>query len=75
MGKKNNNFKPGDLVELWDEELKYMGVGIYMRPIDLHGEWDVSQGGDCWVFMNGSEYVFWHDELEHIDPKRKLPKN
>ena len=69
---KQKKIKPGDLVEMWDEELKYMGVGIYIRKIDLGEEWDVSQGGDCWVYTNGDMFVFWHDELELIDPKRKF---
>lgn len=72
MTRKQSNFKPGDLVEMWNEELRYIGVGIYLRQIDLSTEWDLSQGGDCWVYINGDEYVFWHDELEHIDINRNI---
>ena len=68
---KQKKIKPGDLVEMWDEELKYMGVGVYIRKIDLGEEWEFAEGGDCWVYVEGSEYVFWHDELDPIDPKRK----
>jgi hypothetical protein len=74
MKKRSNIFKPGDLVEVWSEELKYMGAGVYISEIDQETEWDLAQGGDCWVFMGNDSYVFWSDELEKIDPKRKILK-
>ena len=74
MKKKSSNFKPGDLVEVWSEELKYIGVGVYMSELDQETEWDLTQGGDCWVFMGDDSYVFWTDEIEKIDLNRKLKK-
>ena len=74
MANKKHDFKPGDLVEMWDEQLRYMGVGIYLREVDQETEWNLTQGGDCWVFMGDDTYVFWSDEIEHIDKNRKISR-
>jgi hypothetical protein len=55
------------LVKAYDEELRYMGVGFVVRPVDDETEWDLRQGGDWWVLLgDGETYVFMGDDLDPI---------
>lgn len=68
---KNKKIKSGMLVKAYDEELRYMGVGFVVRPIDDITEWDLRQGGDWWVlFGNGETYVFMGDDLDPITEEK-----
>ena len=62
---KNQKIKPGILVKAYDEQLRYLGVGLVVRPVDVAEEWDCYQGGDWWVlFSDGQIYVFMGDDLD-----------
>ena len=53
------------LVKAYDEELRFMGVGLVIKQIDPKTEWDMYQGGDWWVmFSDGQIYVFMGDDLD-----------
>jgi hypothetical protein len=64
---RSKKIKSGMLVKAYDEELRYMGVGFVVRPIDDETEWDLRQGGDWWVLLgDGETYVFMGDDLDPI---------
>ena len=68
---RSKKIKSGMLVKAYDEELRYMGVGFVVRPIDDETEWDLRQGGDWWVlFGNGETYVFMGDDLDPITEEK-----
>ena len=64
---RSKKIKSGMLVKAYDEELRYMGVGFVVRPVDDETEWDLRQGGDWWVLLgDGETYVFMGDDLDPI---------
>jgi hypothetical protein len=68
---RSKKIKSGMLVKAYDEELRYMGVGFVVRPIDDETEWDLRQGGDWWVlFGNGETYVFMGDDLDPVTEEK-----
>ena len=76
---RSKKIKPGMLVKAYDEELRYMGVGLVVRPIDDGTEWDLRQGGDWWVMFSDGDvcdtYVFMGDDLEPVTEENFEPKD
>ena len=67
---KKKKIKPGMLVKAYDEDLRFMGVGLVIKQIDPKTEWDMYQGGDWWVmFSDGQVYVFMGDDLDKLTEK------